>query len=131
LIRLLLRTTSSSHELTNKLIDSLHQFGNWDIHTEKFSKNGWSLYLIGIEAGSCGWYKLMYVIMRDLRKKAETEACFYWLSSLSSLAQGEWHLSTGKPALDHHIRSMTELKVKKIYIYIYIYIYGHLHLSLY
>jgi hypothetical protein len=119
----LLRTTSSSHELTNELVDSLHQFGDWNIEAERFSKNGWSVYLIGIEAGSCGWFELMHVIMRDLRKKAETEACFYWLSSLSSLALSEWHLSTGKPPLDHYIKSMTELKVKVNYPFFFVGLY--------
>ncbi|KAL9539844.1 hypothetical protein MBANPS3_010034 [Mucor bainieri] len=110
LIRLLFRTTESSHEITATLLQLLHEFGQWDQTTECYSKNGWNLYLIGLEAGTCQWYELMYLVMKDLRKRVETEASYCWLSALSSLAQAEHRLSKNEAASDLYIQSMLELK---------------------
>ncbi|KAK4520619.1 uncharacterized protein ATC70_006497 [Mucor velutinosus] len=110
LIRLLLRTTESNHEITATLLQLLHEFGQWDQSTECYSKNGWNLYLIGLEAGSCQWYELMYLIMKDLRKRVDTEASYFWLSALSSLAQAEHSLSNKDAVSDLYIQSMLELK---------------------
>lgn len=71
----------------------MNQFGKWNDETKSYLDNGWNLYLIGMEAGSCGWYELMYTTMKGLCKKVESEACFHWLSALSSLAHAEWTLS--------------------------------------
>ncbi|KAI7905756.1 uncharacterized protein BX663DRAFT_429178 [Cokeromyces recurvatus] len=114
LIRLLLRITPSQSDLTHQLIELLYEFGEWDQATGKFVKNGWNLYLMGIEAGICGWYEFMYLIMRDLCKKVETEASFYWLGSLSSLAYAEWSLSQNNYSAQHYIISLNELKVCEI-----------------
>lgn len=111
LIRLLFRTTESDHKITAKLIQLLHQFGNWDDCTESYSKNGWNLYLIGMEAGSCRWYELMYLIMKDLRKQVETEASYCWLNALSSLAWAEHNLSNKESSPNLYIKSIFELKV--------------------
>lgn len=119
MIRLLLRTTKSSHELTTVLISLLNQFGQWDDEKKSYLNNGWNVYLIGMEAGSCGWYELMYTTMNGLCKKVDTEACFYWLSSLSSLAHAEWTLSKDQtinnsgytPSVSNKfIKSLTQLK---------------------
>ncbi|OAD01884.1 hypothetical protein MUCCIDRAFT_111229 [Mucor lusitanicus CBS 277.49] len=110
LIRLLFRTTDSNHEITATLLQLLHEFGQWDQSTECYSKNGWNLYLIGLEAGSCQWYELMYLVMKDLRKRVETEASYCWLSALSLLAQAEHSLSSKEAASDLYIQSMLELR---------------------
>lgn len=112
LIRLLFRTTDSNHEITATLLQLLHEFGQWDQSTECYSKNGWNLYLIGLEAGSCQWYELMYLVMKDLRKRVETEASYCWLSALSLLAQAEHSLSSKEAASDLYIQSMLELRVR-------------------
>lgn len=110
MIRLLLRTTQYDDALSTQLIDLIYEFGDWDIHNEQFRENGWNLYLIGMEAGTCGWYGLMYIIMKGLCKKVETEASYYWLNSLSLLAYAEWQLSMHRPSTDHFIKSLIELK---------------------
>lgn len=110
LIRLLLRTTKYNSELSTKLIDLVYEFGDWELHSEQFRENGWDLYLIGMEAGFCGWYDLMYIIMKGLSKKVETEGLYYWLSSLSLLAYAEWQLSLHRPSTDHFIKTLIELK---------------------
>lgn len=114
LIRLLLRTTPSSHELTQMLSTLLKEFGSWDDSIQSYRNNGWNIYVIGIEAGTCGWYELMYTAMEGLCKKAETEKCFYWLSSLSSLAHAEWTLSKQKVANTTHTSSTSNLFLKSI-----------------
>lgn len=71
-----------------------------------------------MEAGACGWYELMYIIMEGLCKKVESEASLYWLSSLSSLANAEWTLSNqtvsntsyAAPVSNLFIKSLTQLK---------------------
>lgn len=119
MIRLLLRTTESSHQLTAMLVSLLNQFGKWDDETKSYLDNGWNIYLIGMEAGSCGWYELMYTTMKGLCKKVDTEACLYWLSSLSSLAHAEWTLSKDQTinssgytasVSNKFIKSLTQLK---------------------
>lgn len=70
----------------------MYQFGRWDSIAESYTENGWNIYLIGMEAGSCGWYQLMHVTMKGLCKKVDTEACRYWLETLSSLAFAEYTL---------------------------------------
>ncbi|KAI8639237.1 hypothetical protein BD408DRAFT_350401 [Parasitella parasitica] len=111
LMRLLLRTTESSPEITVKLMQLLHDFGSWDQATETYSRNGWNLYLIGMEAGSCRWYELMHLIMNDLRKRAETEASYCWLNALSSLALAEHSLSNKDLSPNLYIKAIFELKV--------------------
>ncbi|GAA5816690.1 hypothetical protein MFLAVUS_010222 [Mucor flavus] len=117
LVRLLLRTTKSNHELTEKIVSLLNQFGSWDQSSKSYLRNGWNIYLIGMEAGSCGWYELMYITMSGLCKKVETEACLYWLKSLSSLANAEWTLSINQTVSNHgytasvlnkYIKSLTQ-----------------------
>ncbi|EPB89187.1 hypothetical protein HMPREF1544_03927 [Mucor circinelloides 1006PhL] len=110
LIRLLFRTTESNHKITTELVRLLHEFGSWDRGTECYLKNGWNLYLIGKEAGSCQWFELMHLIMKDLRKRVETEASYCWLSALSSLAQAEHSLSKKEASSNLYIQSMLDLK---------------------
>ncbi|CEP14279.1 hypothetical protein [Parasitella parasitica] len=105
LMRLLLRTTESSREIIAKLIELLHDFGSWNQDTETYSKNGWNLYLIGMEAGLCRWYELMHLIMRDLRKQVETEASYCWLTALSSLALAEHSLSNKDSSPNLYIKA--------------------------
>lgn len=91
----------------------LNQFGRWDGGTESYLDNGWNIYLIGMEAGSCGWYQLMFTTMKGLCKKVDTEACFYWLSSLASLAYAEWTLPKQQQAqtmFHSYVQSLTQLK---------------------
>lgn len=107
-MRLLLRTTEYDSQLSLQLIDLIYEFGQWD--NGQFQENGWNLYLIGMEAGSCGWFHLMHIIMNGLCKKVETEASYYWLNSLSLLAYAEWQLSINQLSTDHFIKSLIELK---------------------
>lgn len=111
LVRLLLRTTESNHDITAKLMQLLHQFGNWDPDKETYLSNGWNLYLISMEAGSCRWFELMHLIIKDLRKQVETEASYCWLSALSSLALAEHSLSNKESLPNLYIKSILELKV--------------------
>ena len=121
LIRVLLRTTSSQQETTQSLIPLLQTFGSWSDTMNSFTSNGWDIYLIGMEAGACGWYEVMHVAMEGLCKKSETESCFYWLSALSSLARAEWTLSEHQLSNAQHaavtsnlyLASLTKLKALK------------------
>lgn len=101
------------------LVQLLNQFGKWDESSKSYLTNGWNIYLIGMEAGSCGWYELMYITMSGLCKKVETEACLFWLRSLSTLANAEWTLSMKltipqhgfqAPVLNKHLKSLTQLR---------------------
>ncbi|KAI8991462.1 hypothetical protein BDF20DRAFT_812735 [Mycotypha africana] len=112
--RLLVRTTKSSDELMNQLLPILHRFGSFNRKRERYQSNAWNLYLIGLEAGHCGWYQLLYLIMKDLCRNVEKEANFYWLRSLGSLALAEWTLSQNQPGTDHYIQCLKELKVSLI-----------------
>ncbi|KAG0754775.1 hypothetical protein G6F57_005520 [Rhizopus arrhizus] len=69
LMKLLLRTTPSSNELTSKIVSLLREYGSWNNTNETFTSNCWNLYVIGLEAGCSGWYELMYTIIKDLQKK--------------------------------------------------------------
>ncbi|KAG1454050.1 hypothetical protein G6F46_009914 [Rhizopus delemar] len=54
LMKLLLRTTPSSNELTSKIVSLLREFGSWNSVNETFTTNCWNLYVIGLEAGCSG-----------------------------------------------------------------------------
>jgi hypothetical protein len=121
LVRLLIRTTQASHVLTSQIASLLYLFGKWEEETKIFYKNGWNIYLIGMEAGSCGWYELMHIVMRDLCNKVETEASRYWLKSLSTLALSECNLAKQDKMLvqgqgyisdvnDNFIKTLTQFK---------------------
>lgn len=113
-MRLLLRTTENSHESTQLLSTLLQDFGSWNDTSQSYSKNGWHIYVIGMEAGTCGWFELMHTIMGGLCKKAETEGCFYWLGSLSSLAHAEWTLSKQRDSETKLTPSSSNLFLKSI-----------------
>ncbi|KAI8085794.1 uncharacterized protein B0P05DRAFT_23468 [Gilbertella persicaria] len=115
LVRLLLRTTKANHEMTVELVRLLEQFGNWDQTTQKYMDNGWNLYLVAMEAGSCGWFELMYCVINNLSKKVESEACFYWLNSLSWLAYAEWTLSDQKDPTQYYLKSLVDFKAFQVY----------------
>ncbi|CAO3700369.1 unnamed protein product [Rhizopus stolonifer] len=93
LMKLLLRTTPSTNQLTSSVISLLHDYGSWDDTHETFTARCWNLYLISLEAGCCGWYELMYTITKGLNSKVESETCSYWLKALSSMALAEKNLA--------------------------------------
>ncbi|KAI8874843.1 hypothetical protein K501DRAFT_203874, partial [Backusella circina FSU 941] len=121
LVQLLIRTTQTSHALTSQISSLLYLFGKWNEESKLFYKNGWNIYLIGMEAGSCGWYELMHIVMRDLYNKVETEASGYWLKSLSTLALAECNLAKQSKLMmqgqgyisdvnDNFIKALTQFK---------------------
>ena len=69
LMKLLLRTTPSSNELTSKIVSLLREYGSWNNTNETFTSNCWNLYVIGLEAGCSGWYELSYTLIQDLQQK--------------------------------------------------------------
>ncbi|KAI8970532.1 hypothetical protein BDB01DRAFT_731728, partial [Pilobolus umbonatus] len=74
LARILLRTIPYSHELTSQIHLLIQQYGGWNTHTKQFHMNGWYIYKIGMEAGLCGWYELMHIIMRDIQNKVRNSS---------------------------------------------------------
>ncbi|CAO3692176.1 unnamed protein product [Rhizopus microsporus] len=88
LVKLLLHT-SSTEELTTKVISLLHVYGSWDDINKMFTSNCWNIYLIGLEAGRRGWFALMQAIVESLFKKVQSEESAYWLRALGSLAYAE------------------------------------------
>lgn len=68
-MKLLLRTTPSTNQLTSSVVSLLRDYGSWDDTHETFTARCWNLYLISLEAGCCGWYELMYTITKGLNSK--------------------------------------------------------------
>ncbi|KAI8338909.1 hypothetical protein BC941DRAFT_421551 [Chlamydoabsidia padenii] len=114
-LRLLFRTVQTDKAIGDDILLLLRLFGEWDETATRYRSNGWYLYIIGKEAGVCGWYFVMHRVMNDLQSMVESNSCLYWLSTLSLLGLAEWsatqQASTPTPnPLDLHVAALTKLK---------------------
>ncbi|KAI9499048.1 hypothetical protein BDB00DRAFT_754134 [Zychaea mexicana] len=91
IVELLLRTPgihfSERHELSERIINYLEDFGAWDQGKQTYTNNGWYLYIIASEAGCNGWHEIMYHVLESLGKmvcKDETYECVYGFEVLKN-----------------------------------------------
>ncbi|KAL0086505.1 hypothetical protein J3Q64DRAFT_1497262 [Phycomyces blakesleeanus] len=110
-MRLLFRTTRKhsieKDHISESIVRLLREFGYWDEQAGVCTRNAWYLYLVGKEAGVYGWYQVMHCAIRDLTRKAESEASRYWLSALSTLAEAEWKLLRNDIQVEGHLSAAT------------------------